>query len=229
MKTIVVAAIACLLLGTLVIWLGVYNVAANDKHLSITENLLEVVRERSIETRSASLKAPDLNNSKLIKEGAEHYAEMCTECHLAPGISDTELHTGLYPQPPVFSDPDYDEKPEKQFWVIKNGIKMTGMPAWFPAHTDEQIWGMVAYLQVANTLSEKDYNELSKPSGDGHNHSHGNKTHSEEAGSEQQQSSHNDDGHSHDSNEQAGSQAELKSELQPVPQAHNDDGHSHSH
>lgn len=234
MKSIVVAAIAGLLLGTLLIWLGVYNVAANDKHLSITENLLEVVRERSIETRSADLKAPDLNNSKLIKEGAEHYAEMCTECHLAPGISDTELHTGLYPQPPVFSDSDYDEKPEKQFWVIKNGLKMTGMPAWYPAHTDEQIWGMVAFLQVANTLSEKDYNELSKPSGDGHNHSHepnnshGNKTYSEETVSEQQ-SSHNDDRHSHDSNERASSQAELKTESQAEPQAHNDDGHSHSH
>ena len=206
MKTIVVAAIVGIVIGIMVIWLGVYNVAANDKHLSITTNLLKLVRERSIETRSENLKVPDLQNVKLVKEGAEHYAEMCIECHLAPGMSETELHAGLYPQPPVFSNQDYNEKPENQFWVIKNGIKMTGMPAWYPAHTDEQIWGMVAFLQVANTLSKNDYQELSKPTGDGHNHSHGdNDNHDAEPGDDENDTSveelsspaSSDDGHNH--------------------------------
>ncbi len=172
MKAIVVALIAGTLLGLLVIWLGIYNVAANDKHFSITSNLLQMVREHSIETRAAQLQVPDLNKIESIKEGAEHYAEMCTGCHLAPGMEETELYSGLYPQPPVFSSQDYNNSPQNQFWVIKNGLKMTGMPAWSPSHTDEQIWEMVAYLQIAKTLSAKDYQELSGASGDDHSHSH---------------------------------------------------------
>ncbi len=199
MKTILLAAIIGLVTGILIIWLGLYNVASNDKHLPLTKSFLELVRDRSIAVRSADIKVPDLNNVERVKEGAEHYAEMCTQCHLAPGMDDSELHSGLYPRPPVFSDPDYNNKPEVQFWVIKNGLKMTGMPAWYPAHTDEQIWDMVAFLQVVNTLSEKNYLELSKSSGDGHNHSH-------------------------ESNEQP---MHYEPQTVPAAESHNDDGHSH--
>ncbi len=173
MKTIIIAAVTGILVGIIVIWFGLYNVAANDRHLATTTKLLEMVRVRSINMRSNDINVPPLSDEKLIKEGAVHYAEMCTGCHLAPGIADSELHTGLYPQPPVFSAGTYSNTPEAQFWVIKNGLKMTGMPAWSPAHTDQQIWGMVAFLQKIKTLSAEEYMLLSQSDGDGHDHDHG--------------------------------------------------------
>jgi mono/diheme cytochrome c family protein len=190
MKTIAISAIVGLLLGGVVIWFGVYNVAAKDKHLLATISFLEIVRERSINVRANDIQVPDLTNENLIKEGAAHYAEMCTQCHLAPGLDESELHSGLYPQPPIFTDKEYNNTPQSQFWVIKNGLKMTGMPAWSPAHTDDQIWGMVAFLVKIKELSVEEYVALSRQTGEGHSHSGSHST-------EGVENEHKDDGHSH--------------------------------
>ncbi len=170
MRIIAILATIGLILGGLLIWFGVFNVAATDKHFVGTVSLLEMVRERSIDVRANTIQVPDLNDEELIKEGAAHYAEMCTGCHLAPGIDESELHSGLYPQPPVFTDANYANTPQAQFWIIKNGLKMTGMPAWSPAHTDEQIWGMVAFLAKIKGLNIAEYTDLSKETGEGHSH-----------------------------------------------------------
>jgi mono/diheme cytochrome c family protein len=159
------------------IWLGFYNVSAKDKHFSLTNNLLELVRTRSIDARSQDIKVPDLSATSLIKAGAKNYAQMCSTCHLAPGMAMTEINQGLYPRPPVFSDKNYKNNPAAQFWVIKNGLKMTGMPAWSPPHTDEQVWEMVAYINKSKQLTADEYQQLivqteGDHSDDGHGHSH---------------------------------------------------------
>jgi mono/diheme cytochrome c family protein len=61
--------------------------------------------------------------------GAAEYDDMCSGCHLAPGQEKTEISKGLYPSPPELSRGN-DLNPAEQFWVLKHGIKMTGMPAW---------------------------------------------------------------------------------------------------
>ncbi len=172
MKIIILSVISGLIIGAIVIWFGAYNVAANDRHFSGTEKILEFVRNRSISVRSDDILIPDLENKELIKKGAQFYAEMCTGCHLAPGIEQTELNAGLYPQPPVFSQSDYENNATAQFWVIKNGLKMTGMPAWSPSHTDDQIWTMVAFINKLKSLTAEKYKELSQVSEE-EGHSHG--------------------------------------------------------
>ena len=160
MKKIIILLILVLTMVVPVIWFGFYNVAANDKHFSITTQILELVRNRSISARSNGIEIPDLDDAELINEGAKNYADMCTGCHLAPGMEVTELHSGLYPKPPVFNKSGYQNSPAAQFWVIKNGIKMTGMPAWSPPHTDEQVWGMVAFIRYSKNLSPEQYQSL---------------------------------------------------------------------
>src|SRR5215469_2606762 len=83
-----------------VVWSGVYNVAADEPHWPITFRLMETVRDRSIAVRAEHLSVPDLNDPKLVLKGAGQYAAMCTGCHLAPGMHDSEIRPGLYPQPP---------------------------------------------------------------------------------------------------------------------------------
>jgi len=179
MKIMVAGLITLVITGFLVIWFGLYNVAANDKHYALTLKVLELVRNRSITMRADETNMPDIEDEKLIAEGALNYADMCTGCHLAPGMKATELHTGLYPQPPNFSQSTHGHhNPANMFWVIKNGIKMTGMPAWSPAHTDNQIWSMVAFINKMNEMSAEQYQQLiERPTpdighDDGHSHSH---------------------------------------------------------
>jgi mono/diheme cytochrome c family protein len=140
------------------VYSGVYNIGADDPHTKPVFLLLETVRERSIEAHAKSFAVPNLSDEKLILKGAGQYAAMCTGCHLTPGEKDSEVHAGLYPQPPNLSQTRVD--PKEAFWVIKHGIKMTAMPAWGSTHDDDTIWSMVAFLQKLPDLSPAQYKEI---------------------------------------------------------------------
>jgi len=92
---------------------------------------------------------------------------MCSGCHLAPGLEKTEISQGLYPSAPELSRGN-DLTPAEQFWVLKHGIKMTGMPAWGPTHDDDLLWDIVAFVQKLPTLSPEQYQTIVKSSGEGH-------------------------------------------------------------
>src|SRR3546814_9995822 len=82
------------------IWSGLYNIGADDPHMGPVYSALETLRERSIEVRANELQVPALDDPARIVQGAGNYAAMCTGCHLAPGMSETEMSRGLYPAPP---------------------------------------------------------------------------------------------------------------------------------
>lgn len=153
------------------IWGGVYNVAADDMHTKPVHFLLETARERSIVSRAGRLDVPSgLDDRTRIVQGAGNYAAMCAGCHLAPSMAETELSQGLYPTPPDLSKHKVDVA--KAFWVIKHGIKASGMPAWGKNMGDEYIWNMAAFLQVLPTLDATAYKEL-VDSSEGHSHGGG--------------------------------------------------------
>jgi mono/diheme cytochrome c family protein len=150
---------------------GQYNVAADAPHWDVTTRVLATVRERSIAVRAADLTVPNLADPALIALGAEHYAAMCTGCHLAPGTGDNEVRQGLYPKPPNLTE-QRDRSPAESFWVIKHGVKMSGMPAWGVTHDDESLWGLVAFLQQLPALDAAGYAALTAAPGAAQ-HDHG--------------------------------------------------------
>ena len=151
-------AIIVALLITGFIWSGIYNIGADDHHTRPVFMLLQKLRENSIRVRSSDLKVPNLDDPKLVLEGAGHYAAMCTGCHLAPGMADSEIRPGLYPQPPILADERID--PKQAFWVIKHGIKMSAMPGWGFSHDDPTIWSIVAFLRKLPDLSPAQYKDI---------------------------------------------------------------------
>lgn len=150
---------------------GIYNVGADDPHLPATHAMLTQLRDASIRARAGKLEVPaDLMSTARITQGAGNYNAMCTQCHLAPGIESTELSRGLYPPPPDLTEGEVDAA--EAFWVIKHGIKASGMPAWGGSMADEYIWNMAAFLRELPTLDEARYKELVASSG-GHSHGGG--------------------------------------------------------
>ena len=127
-------------------YFGVVNVGADDPHFPAVHAFLTMARDRSIEVRSRNIEVPNLDDQALIRAGAGNYNSMCIGCHLAPGVAETELSQSLYPAPPNLAKIGLDGNPSAAFWVIKHGIKATGMPAWGKSMGDEYIWGMVAFL-----------------------------------------------------------------------------------
>lgn len=170
--TVVVLALASLLIVGIFIWSGIYNIGADDTHTRPVYSMMQMLRERSISARASKLHPPpNLTDLALIRQGAGNYNSMCTGCHLAPGMEETELSNGLYPSPPNFSKVGVVD-PAHHFWVIKHGIKASGMPAWGASMDDQYIWGMVAFLQQLPRLNAEQYEAMVASSG-GHSHGGG--------------------------------------------------------
>lgn len=172
-KTLLPVAIIALagLGGALAIYSGIYSVAADEPHTRPVYALMETVRNRSIAVRAADLQVPaDLDDPERIRQGAGNYAAMCMGCHLAPGMERTEMSRGLYPAPPDLSRVHVPAA--EAFWVVKHGIKASGMPAWGMSMEDEYIWNMIAFLQKFPELDQEQYAAL-VASSDGHSHGGG--------------------------------------------------------
>ena len=147
-----------------------FNVGADAPHSAFTVTIMDAVRSRSIATRASDVQPPPLDDAALIATGAEHYAAMCSGCHLAPDKKESEIRAGLYPQPPDLTK-HLHARPAETFWVIKHGIKMSGMPAWGKTHDDSSIWGLVAFLQKLPELTAVQYQALARTEGKVH-HEH---------------------------------------------------------
>ena len=167
----VAATVAVLALGGIAfVWSGLYDVGADAAHTKPVHTLLQTLRERSISVRAGKLQLPNLGDSERIRQGSGNYDAMCVGCHLAPGMKATELSNGLYPAPPNLSTVTVDAA--KAFWVIKHGIKASGMPAWGKSMADDYIWNMAALVQVLPSLDATQYRALVASSG-GHSHGGG--------------------------------------------------------
>jgi len=144
------------------IYAGLYNIAADVPHTQPVYWLLETMRDRSIAARAREVVVPaDLNDPTRISKGAGQYADMCSGCHLAPGMKRTEISQGLYPRAPELRRKT-TLTPAEQFWVVKHGIKMTGMPAWGVTHDDDLLWDVVAFVRKLPELSPEQYETLVK-------------------------------------------------------------------
>ena len=144
------------------IFTGLYDIGADAPHTPPVHWVVESLRDRSIAVRARGIVAPtDLSDQKRIETGAALYAGMCTGCHLAPGMERTEISQGLYPRAPELSR-GLAHSSAEEFWMIKHGVKLTGMPAWGPTHSDELIWDMVAFIRTLPTLSPAQYQAIVK-------------------------------------------------------------------
>ena len=143
------------------IYSGFYDVGAGTPHTPATEWVLSTVMDRSVAQHAKGIKAPDLDGAAMIKKGVGEYREWCVVCHGAPGAAPTDIAQGLNPPPPYLGASANDLTSAQLFWVTKNGIKMTGMPAFGATHSDDEIWTVVAFLEKLRTLSTEDYKTMS--------------------------------------------------------------------
>jgi mono/diheme cytochrome c family protein len=165
MIKVVLTVVVILLLGALGAALfvesGIYNIGADDHHTTATVALIAQLRDRSIQTRLRSIEPQLAATPAMIQSGAEHYAVLCVGCHLAPGLTKSDLRTGLYPHPPNLAQEDIQES-RRAFWIIKHGIKMSAMPAWSKTLEDAEIWEVVAFVRKMPSMTAQDYQQLTQ-------------------------------------------------------------------
>jgi mono/diheme cytochrome c family protein len=158
------AAIVLMILVALAIpYSGVVNVAATEQDKGAAAWFLSNTMRSSVRRQSSGIAAPPQASEEEIREGFRFYNEACVYCHGAPGKDPTDIGKGLNPEPPYLPDVVARWSSAELFWIAKNGIRMTGMPAFGSTHKDEEIWKVVAFVQRLPTVTEEDYAKMEHP------------------------------------------------------------------
>jgi mono/diheme cytochrome c family protein len=157
---VVALAAAAVAGGAITLYAGWYDISATDQHLAPTYWLLDIGMKRSVKHRAESIAAPPLDDPALAHRGFTHFKAHCEQCHGAPGVAPEPFALGMTPAPASLSYTATEWKSAALFWVIKEGIKMTGMPAWKYRMTDEDMWAVVAFLRRLPLLSPAEYRAL---------------------------------------------------------------------
>ena len=146
----IAATVFVMILGSFIfISTGAYDISQLKPHNRLTLSIIRMTTHNSINRRMKENVVPaNLKDSAMYIMGFKHYNEMCVSCHGAPGVKPNEMVEGLYPKPPELYKHGEEDAAQEFFWIIKNGIKMTSMPAFKPSHDDEKIWAMTAFVTL---------------------------------------------------------------------------------
>jgi len=169
---VILTVLVLVAIGGFVFATGRYNVAATAPP-DLTDKIAPWVLEKALERRSREVTDPIAKDPGAVKRGMTHYRENCLPCHGAPGVDPAEYQEGMNPTPPgIDADAVQHDTDAELFWVIKNGIRMTGMPAFGVNHKDEEIRDIVAFVRHVRQLTDAERQALK--SGEGlEEHHHG--------------------------------------------------------
>jgi cytochrome c553 len=113
-----------------------------------------------VKTHATLVQVPPLDSPDLVRLGAGHFHGGCAYCHGAPGMPVNPVAGRMLPPPPPLSDATVSWAMGELFWIVKHGIKYTGMPAWVAQQRDDEVWAVVAFLRQLPNLTPQQYREL---------------------------------------------------------------------
>lgn len=155
---IVTGAVLVTVLGLFVLpFLGLFDMTATGKQNILDwwghTNLESVLEKRAPKSQLPATADP--------AEGFEHYQATCFHCHGAPDVPRAIWAQQMLPMPPELWQPEVQGAPDGElFYIITNGIRMSGMPAFGPDHQKKDIWNMVAIIRQLNRLTDQQVEEL---------------------------------------------------------------------
>ncbi|WP_240636008.1 c-type cytochrome [Caldimonas tepidiphila] len=145
------------------VWSGLYNVAATTQHLQLTYSVLERAMAQSVKLRTGDIKVPPLEDEQLVQRGALCFQANCVQCHGAPGVAPDPIGRSMQPLPGPLHVATQRWSSAELYWITRNGIKMSGMPAWAFRMEDEDLWAVVAFLNRMPELRPSEYRALVAP------------------------------------------------------------------
>jgi len=158
--TIVVFVVAAACGGFLMVAAGLVPIKASSGHWPITAALLNFAMRRSVVMHSLGIEAPPLDDKALVLKGAGHYEIGCSPCHGSPTLRQPVIAQGMTPPPPDLAKEVSNWDAEELFYIVKHGVKFTGMPAWAAQERDDEVWAIVAFLFILPQLDGDEYRRL---------------------------------------------------------------------
>jgi mono/diheme cytochrome c family protein len=154
---VIITLVALIIIGLAFIYSGVYNVAAINPPGSLETWFFSTISDNSVESHSKGIIPPPLDDSTFVDEGFRLFDRMCVGCHGAPGIDPGRNSRSFNPVPPNLTESVTDLSDAEIFWIVKNGIKMTAMPAFGKTRTDDEIWQIVSIVHRLPDMTPDQY------------------------------------------------------------------------
>jgi len=144
---------------------GYYSIAGTQPDPSVVAWALTHVRNASIDRHAIDTPPQSLDDPAVVQAGARAFlARGCANCHGAPGVNWAKFSEGLHPDPPDLKDIAKDTGAPQIFWVVKNGINMTGMPSFGRVGADDkELWSIAAFVKKMPSISDSDYKSWIAP------------------------------------------------------------------
>lgn len=164
LRTAVVAA--ALLCSAVLLHSGLrYGFSARDEPTAVETWIARTMRVMAIPAFDRARENPVRRTEAVLLQASRHFADHCASCHSNDGSGNTPLGRRLYPKAPdMRSGPTQELSDGELFYIIRNGIRLSGMPAWSdePPEHDAESWGLVHFLRQLPRLSAAEVTEMKR-------------------------------------------------------------------
>ncbi|HWT73072.1 MAG TPA: cytochrome c [Oxalicibacterium sp.] len=135
---------------------GFYNIGATTQHWQPVYSFLETGMHQSVRLHARRIAVPPLDDN-MARAGARLYAAHCALCHGAPGVAPSGIGMSMQPVPGPLVDAKDKWRDRELYWIVRHGIKMSGMPAWEFRLADDELWQLVAFVRQMPDMTPADY------------------------------------------------------------------------
>ncbi len=140
-----------------------HGLSARDKPSSAEAFLAQRMRRWAIPANARKMKNSFSDSAEAVEAGRMHFADHCATCHGNDGRGKTEIGQNLYPKAPDMWGKETQSLSDGElFYIIKNGVRLTAMPAWGKdtPEDDRQSWHLVSFIRHMPWITEKELEEM---------------------------------------------------------------------
>jgi len=147
------------ILAAMAIWLKSTGLSARPEPGALE---ISLARRFAIPQKARELQNPMSASPELLIEGRRHFAEHCASCHGNTGSGRTEMGAKLYPRAPDMRLPETQQLTDGElYYIIQNGVRLTGMPAWGEGGPDDhQSWHLVLFIRHLPKLTPDEIKDM---------------------------------------------------------------------
>jgi mono/diheme cytochrome c family protein len=161
------AAVALVLVGGAIAGVAMIRrgFSARDEPSRVEALVARSVRRLAVPSRAKGLRNPVPLTPEVLAEARAHFADHCASCHANDGSGNTEIGRNLYPKAPDMRLPETQSQTDGElYYIIQNGIRLTGMPAWGSKDDDydEDSWELVHLIRHLHELTPEQLKEMEK-------------------------------------------------------------------
>jgi mono/diheme cytochrome c family protein len=145
---VIIAAVASVL---------VHGVSAREAPTRSEVVLARALRHFAVPMKLRSMRSPIAMSAAALQEGREHFADHCAQCHGNNGRGQTEMGRNLYPRAPDMTLAATQKLSDGElFAIIRNGVRLTGMPGWGGSHSEEDDWKLVLFIRHLPAMTKEE-------------------------------------------------------------------------